>query len=48
MGHLWKKESPEVVKDDIHMSIKAGGGELGQAEHEYDLRGSACRVIGLH
>jgi hypothetical protein len=41
MGHLSKKETPEVIEDDIH--IKAGGEEGGQAEREYDLRGSTCR-----
>src|SRR5450759_298895 len=45
MGHLSKKESPEVVEDDIHINIKAGGGERSQAEHEYDLRGSAYREL---
>jgi hypothetical protein len=44
MGHLSKKkESPEVVEDDIHINIKAGGGQRGQAEREYDLRDSTCR-----
>jgi hypothetical protein len=43
MDHLSKKETPEVLEDDIHIKIKAGGEDRGQAEREYDLRGSTYR-----
>jgi hypothetical protein len=46
MDHLSKNESREVVEDDIHISIQAGGGQHGYAEREYDWQAATSLVSG--